>query len=229
MSSASLRAYTPYGHFHYSLSNQQLLGFNGELLERHSGAYLLGNGYRPYNPIIMRFLAPDSWSPFGKGGLNAYGYCAGDSINNVDPDGHAVVNRLRRHAAILTPDVPPPQTAQHLNRSLNRQGLQTGRSDPLTPPPQIQQPRANRNPLANGGRMPFEDRRNPSVPLSEVVTLAKELAGAKRSLADAPAFLTYVHEPKMRANYLANLASIRSEVLNQQDQLNVAMVRWFHS
>lgn len=109
MSSASLRAYTPYGHFHYSLSNQQLLGFNGELLERHSGAYLLGNGYRPYNPIIMRFLAPDSWSPFGKGGLNAYGYCAGDSINNVDPDGHAVVNRLRRHAAILMPDVPPPK------------------------------------------------------------------------------------------------------------------------
>lgn len=222
-------AYTPYGYIDSQARLATMLGFNGERLERHSETYLLGNGYRPYNPIIMRFLVPDSWSPFGKGGLNAYGYCAGDSINNVDPDGHAAFNRLRRHAVILTPDVPPPQTAQHLNLSLNRQRLQTGRSNLLTPPPQIQQPRANRNPLANGGRMPFEDRRNPSVPLSEVVTLANELAGAKQSLARAPEHLTSVHEPEMRADYLADLARIRGEVPKQQDRLNMAMIRWFHS
>jgi len=36
----------------------------------------------------MRFQSPDSLSPFGKGGINAYGYCAGDPINRIDPNGH---------------------------------------------------------------------------------------------------------------------------------------------
>jgi hypothetical protein len=36
----------------------------------------------------MRFNSPDSWSPFGEGGLNAYGYCGGDPRNRVDPNGH---------------------------------------------------------------------------------------------------------------------------------------------
>ncbi|HGY2297301.1 TPA: hypothetical protein ACNV18_001349 [Pseudomonas putida] len=76
--------------------------------------------------------------------------------------------------------------------------------------------------------MPFEDRRNPSVPLSEVVTLANELAGAKQSLA-APVDLALVNDPEMRADYLADLTRIRSEVPKQQARLNMAMVRWFHS
>jgi hypothetical protein len=36
----------------------------------------------------MRFEKPDSWSPFGKGGLNAYGYCVGDPVNRSDTTGH---------------------------------------------------------------------------------------------------------------------------------------------
>ena len=36
----------------------------------------------------MRFNAPDSLSPFGEGGFNAYNYCAGDPINKIDPSGH---------------------------------------------------------------------------------------------------------------------------------------------
>lgn len=226
--------YTPYG---LKPIDQQgvKLAFNGETADPLTGNYLLGNGYRAFSPTLMRFLAPDSWSPFGKGGLNTYAYCVGDPVNNVDPGGHAVFNRIRRHAVVLTPDgppphdVPPPQTAQHLNRSLNRQRLQTGRSDPLTPPQQIQQPRANRNPLANGGRMPFEYRRNPGVPLSEVVTLANELMESKLHLARAPEYLKHVHDSQMRADYRADLDRIRSEVPTQQNRLNVAMVRWFHS
>ncbi|MFO3797936.1 MAG: hypothetical protein ACK8QZ_11770, partial [Anaerolineales bacterium] len=35
--------------------------------------------------------SPDSWSPFGEGGLNAYGYCGGDPRNRVDKNGHASV------------------------------------------------------------------------------------------------------------------------------------------
>lgn len=224
MRSKATLTYSAYGYSTGVSSAQILLGFNAEPIDTSTGYYSLGNGYRLYSPVTMRFVAPDSWSPFGKGGVNTYGYCAGDPINNLDPDGHVVATPLRRHAVILTSDAPTPQTAQHLNQSLNRQRLQTGGNAQ----PQTQQPRANRNPLASGGRMPFEDRRNPSVPLSEVVTLANELAGAKQSLA-APVDLALVHDPEMRADYLADLTSIRSEVPKQEARLNIAMVSWFHS
>jgi len=69
-------------------SNSLLSGFNGERLDPISQTYHLGNGYRTYNPVLMRFNAPDSWSPFGAGGLNQYAYCAGDPINRTDPGGH---------------------------------------------------------------------------------------------------------------------------------------------
>ena len=222
MRSKATLTYSAYGYSTGVSSAQILLGFNAEPIDTSTGYYPLGNGYRLYSPVIMRFVAPDSWSPFGKGGVNTYGYCAGDPINNLDPDGHvyAVAQQWRRHAVILTSDAPTPQTAQHLNQSLNRQRLQTGGNAQ----PQTQRPRANRNPLANGGRMPFEDR----VPLSEVVTLANELAGAKQSLA-APVDLALVHDPEMRADYLADLTSIRSEVPKQEARLNIAMVSWFHS
>ena len=68
---------------------QCLLGFNGEVRDEQSGWYLLGLGYRAYNPTLMRFHSPDSLSPFGAGGINPYVYCAGDPINYVDPTGHA--------------------------------------------------------------------------------------------------------------------------------------------
>ncbi|WP_433768669.1 RHS repeat-associated core domain-containing protein [Pseudomonas putida] len=82
-------AYTPYGDSPTEDELQSQLRFNAELRESMTGCYLLGNGYRVYSPILMRFLNPDSWSPFGKGGLNAYAYCEGDSINRADPTGHA--------------------------------------------------------------------------------------------------------------------------------------------
>nr|WP_260409999.1 RHS repeat-associated core domain-containing protein [Pseudomonas cichorii] len=78
-------AYTPYGH-HAPLGN--LPGFNGERPDPVTGHYLLGKGYRAYNPVLMRFNSPDSLSPFGKGGLNAYAYCLGDPANRIDPEGH---------------------------------------------------------------------------------------------------------------------------------------------
>ncbi len=78
-------AYTPYG---YHRRGQVSLGFTGELVERATGHYLLGNGYRAYNPVLMTFNSPDSMSPFAKGDLNAYSYCQGDPLNNKDPSGH---------------------------------------------------------------------------------------------------------------------------------------------
>lgn len=66
-------------------------GFNGELCDPLTGHYLLGNGYRAYNPVLMRFNSPDSLSPFGEGGVNAYGYCQGDPLNQADPSGRLPV------------------------------------------------------------------------------------------------------------------------------------------
>lgn len=100
--------YLPYG---YSLENA-LLGFNGERPEPATGHYLLGMGYRAFNPMLMRFNSPDSLSPFGSGGLNAYAYCQGDPINRSDPTGHFPMwprsNGLIRPPAII-PRRPPPR------------------------------------------------------------------------------------------------------------------------
>ena len=81
-------AYTPYGHRPPGDGLCSVLGFNGELPDPLTGHYHLGKGYRQFNPVLMRFNSPDSWSPFGEGGLNAYGYCGADPVNRTDPSGH---------------------------------------------------------------------------------------------------------------------------------------------
>jgi len=91
-------AYSPYGHRQAESGLTSLLGFNGERPDPVTGHYLLGNGYRAFNPVLMRFNSPDSWSPFGKGGLNAYAYCMGDPINFHDPSGHIRVQPTPRPA-----------------------------------------------------------------------------------------------------------------------------------
>ena len=82
-------AYSPYGHRPPENGLLSLLGFTGERPDPVTGHYHLGNGYRQFSPGLMRFTSPDSWSPFGEGGINAYGYCNGDPINLTDPNGHA--------------------------------------------------------------------------------------------------------------------------------------------
>ncbi|WP_081498285.1 RHS repeat-associated core domain-containing protein [Pseudomonas psychrophila] len=81
-------AYLPFGHHTTPSANTPLLGFNGERAEPLTGHYLLGNGYRAFNPILMRFNSPDTMSPFDKGGLNSYGYCLGNPVTRRDPSGH---------------------------------------------------------------------------------------------------------------------------------------------
>lgn len=82
-------AYSPYGHRRPENGLLSLMGFNGEQPDPVTGHYPLGNGYRFFNPVLMRFNSPDSWSPFGKGGLNSYTYCGGEPINRVDSNGHS--------------------------------------------------------------------------------------------------------------------------------------------
>jgi RHS repeat-associated protein len=82
-------AYSPYGHRPAANGLLSLFGFNGERQDPVMGCYLLGNGYRAFNPVLMRFNRPDSLSPFGRGGLNAYAYCMGDPINRMDASGRS--------------------------------------------------------------------------------------------------------------------------------------------
>jgi RHS repeat-associated protein len=87
----TMRVYTAYG---FDAARVNVPGFNGEHPDPLTGHHLLGNGYRAFNPVLMRFNSPDSLSPFGKGGLNAYAYCVGDPVNRVDPTGHMGVAQL---------------------------------------------------------------------------------------------------------------------------------------
>ncbi len=107
-------AYSAYGYC-ANTGEAAFLAFNGEYWDADAEGYLLGNGYRLYSPSLLRFLSADGMSPFGKGGINAYAYCGGDPINNVDPFGrwgmpakwaHAINSKAQRtlfDAGALTP------------------------------------------------------------------------------------------------------------------------------
>ncbi|WP_139671895.1 RHS repeat-associated core domain-containing protein [Pseudomonas sp. F16(2018)] len=81
--------YMPFGFSTKAMRVQIMRGFTGQHREADTGYYLLGNGYRVYDPVLMRFYSPDNLSPFAQGGINSYGYCAGDPVNSSDPSGHA--------------------------------------------------------------------------------------------------------------------------------------------
>ncbi|VVN08981.1 hypothetical protein PS662_03749 [Pseudomonas fluorescens] len=83
-------AYTPYGGVFLN-ALFSLLGFNGERRDPVTGHYLLGNGYRAFNPVLTRFNSPDTFSPFGTGGLNTYAYCLGDPVNWDDRTGRSLL------------------------------------------------------------------------------------------------------------------------------------------
>ncbi|MNP06605.1 hypothetical protein D3C76_985970 [compost metagenome] len=79
-------SYAPYGFNVAPLAG--VLGFDGQPRDGVTGCYLLGAGYRVYNPALMRFNSADSWSPFGKGGWHTYAYVSCDPVNFFDPTGH---------------------------------------------------------------------------------------------------------------------------------------------
>ncbi|WP_225903912.1 RHS repeat-associated core domain-containing protein [Pseudomonas shirazica] len=80
-------SYSPYGYLNIE-KMAALLGFNGQRRDLLTQGYLLGNGHRLYITCLMRFGSPDTFSPFDRGGVNAYAYCQNDPINKVDPSGN---------------------------------------------------------------------------------------------------------------------------------------------
>jgi len=82
--------YSAYGDRHSDQPMFSVRAFNGEVRE-NTGWYLLGRGYRAYNPGTKRFHSPDSLSPFGSGGVNPYSYCLGNPIALRDPTGHSSI------------------------------------------------------------------------------------------------------------------------------------------
>ncbi|MNO69618.1 hypothetical protein D3C76_604750 [compost metagenome] len=88
--------YTPYGYA-VGIEGWGDVAFKGERRD-FWGVYHLGLGRRVYSCSLMRFLSADLLSPFSKGGMNAYSYCAGDPVNFSDPSG-----AMRRSSAKPAP------------------------------------------------------------------------------------------------------------------------------
>lgn len=68
--------------------NKINVGYTGQRHSAVSGHYLLGNGYRGFNPVLKRFAGQDSLSPFGAGGEHGFAYCGNNPVNRSDPSGH---------------------------------------------------------------------------------------------------------------------------------------------
>jgi len=126
-----LHAYSPYGFM--KTSPAPALGFCGQHRDPSTGSYPLGNGRRFYNPILMRFQSPDNLSPFGRGGMNAYAYCAGDPVNRTDTAGsfwstisHAMFG-LSAVAGVSN------MVVSRMRAIINRVDLPPGRSEPVQP------------------------------------------------------------------------------------------------
>ncbi|WP_095054037.1 RHS repeat-associated core domain-containing protein [Pseudomonas sp. Irchel s3b2] len=127
-------AYSAYGHRSSEMPVKTNFGYNGELREAYTGWYLLGNGYRAFNTMLMRFHSPDNLSPFGAGGLNTYTYVLGNPVKYSDPTGNMPLNRLLQVRKIST---PAPAASQAQRQSTSRRGdplagwtIHTGSADP---------------------------------------------------------------------------------------------------
>lgn len=64
-----------------------VIGYTGCRYSAVSDQYLLGNGYRGFNPIVKRFMGQDNLSPFSLGGVHGYEYTGSDPVNHTDPNG----------------------------------------------------------------------------------------------------------------------------------------------
>lgn len=124
-------AYSPYGHLlHVAAHN--LLAYNGEYRDLH-GCYFLGNGNRAYSPTLMRFISPDRTGIFRQGNHNAYGYCAGDPINRIDPSGNTWMWVKRMLRALGLMKTPSKQTQANTRPEQTPANMQIARPSDILP------------------------------------------------------------------------------------------------
>ncbi|QXH46358.1 RHS repeat-associated core domain-containing protein [Pseudomonas xanthosomatis] len=130
-----------YGAFGYSTTTSESpLAYQGEWLEPDLEGYLLGRGYRLYSTRLMRFQSPDSLSPFGAGGLNAYAYCGGDPVNRSDPSGHMFKATSSR---------PTPTHQNSGSTTPNTRPAASATPQPGTPTSRTVQPAGTSNPSSS--------------------------------------------------------------------------------
>jgi RHS repeat-associated protein len=109
-------AYSPFGQDNLPEDSLLISRFTGERQIPMAGGYLLGNGYRVYNPAMMRFYRPDALAPFDKGGVNAYAYCKNDPLNYTDPSGRFVVGMFKRLRSVHRSQLYSQLNKMEINR-----------------------------------------------------------------------------------------------------------------
>src|SRR5215471_4839052 len=78
--------YGPWGNVRSGKLPETTLNYTGQ---KRDGTGLLYYGARYYDPVLGRFLSPDSIVPGGgPQGLNRYAYVGNNPINRTDPTGH---------------------------------------------------------------------------------------------------------------------------------------------
>jgi RHS repeat-associated protein len=175
-------AYSAYGHRPAESGLSSLLGFNGECLDGITGHYLLGQGKRAFNPVLMRFNSPDELSPFGEGGINPYAYCGNDPINFSDPTGNAklalIQNIARPSVIVKNPLFKIKSTATTISRSSQQE----------------------RNPMLN--RLLSQSTSNPQTPLQKTSTSTSELVSIQTEFPSTENLLKHIPaEIQQEANY----------------------------
>ncbi|MFK0091840.1 RHS repeat-associated core domain-containing protein [Pseudomonas sp. NPDC090592] len=125
----SRRPYMPYG---FQLASKgYLLGFAAEPGLSLHHCYLLGNGKRAYDTVLMRFYSPDTLSPFARGGINAYAYCKGDPVNNVDRDGHSPTRIVSQGAGLVWGTVGMLSSLNKASRTIVKRSVAKAKGLPV--------------------------------------------------------------------------------------------------
>ncbi len=207
-------AFMPFGYTPKRHAIPSLL-FNGELLD-FSDTYLLGLGYhRPYSPYRMRFNSPDTLSPFGEGGINAYAYCAGDPVNYADPNGHTREGRARFVNAVkkviqnnreAKQRIPTPfdQEIQKIIGAALKKEYEAADTTPIWPPPlptsealKAKYSNAYANALEREAIAELLIRRPSSLTANEIKSIERPIPTVWRNVKD------------LKAQYLESVNSIR--------------------